>query len=201
MRQVPPKIVLRGDKELAKTFIGHASAIMQRLEESMLYRDLKQDHRYYEPFPGALIKCSVVHGLRTILIVIPVHVGKRIREGLKCFCNCKFTVGIIVEQTGTLDNITGYSQIFVYKVLACFKKREYKVYEDCLASDFTKYIKGQKVVLIAYNEATYTCCTLPASVTACSPLKSEYDVSHNDWRTTYRIIPWNGFKLKKWIDK
>ena len=103
---------------------------MQLLEESMTYRDLKQDHRYFEPFPGALIKCSVVYGLRTILIVIPLHVGKRIREGLECFCNCNFTVGKIVEQTGTLDSITGPGEIFLYTAIACFKKRQYKLYEN-----------------------------------------------------------------------
>ena len=201
MQQVAPKIVLRGDKELAKTFIGKANSIMQSLEESMTYRDLKQDHRYFEPFPGALIKCSVVYGLRTIYIIIPTRVGKKFREGLECFCNCNFTVGKVIEQTGTLDNKTGYGEIFVYSVVACFNKRQYKFYENCMASDFTEYINGQKVVLIAYNEASYTCCTLPSGSTACNPVVSELDISHDDWRTTYRILPWNGFKLKKWIDK
>lgn len=201
MRQVAPKIVLRGDKELAKTFIGVASSIMQSLEESMSYRDLKQDHRYFEPFPGALIKCSVVFGLRTILIVIPLHVGKRIRKGLECFCNCNFTVGKIVEQTGTLDNRTGYGKVPVYSVIACNKKSRYRLFQNCIASDFTKYINGQKVVLIAYNDFDYLCCTALAPPTACSPILSTFDVSHDNWRTTYRIIPWNGFRLKKWIDK
>lgn len=200
MQQVPPKIVLRGDTELAKAFIGKANSVMKSLEESMSYRDLKQDHRYFEPFPGALIKCSVVFGLRTILIIIPTQAGKAFKEGLECFCNCNFTVGKVIEQTGTLDDRTGYGEIFLYTVLACYKKRQYKLYENCLASDFAEYIVGQKVILIPYNEASFTCCTIPVGSTACSPIVSELDISHDDWRTTYRILPWNGIRLKKWIN-
>lgn len=200
MQQVLPTIVLRGDKELAKTFIGHANSIMQRLEESMLYRDLKQDHRYYEPFPGALIKCSVVFGLRTIYIFIPSKAGKAIRKNLVCFCNCNFTVGMVIEQTGTLDNKTGFGEIFLYSVLACFKKRIYKLYENCMASDFTEYQNGQKVILTAYNEAPMTCCTAPDDVTSCSPKESTKAISHEDWRTIYRILPWNAKPIRKWYE-
>lgn len=193
--------VLLGDKELAKTFIGFANSIMQRLEESMQYEDLKQDYRYVEPFPGALIKCSIVFGIKSITIDIPFEVSAKIRRGLECLCTCNFTTGKIIEQTGTLDNKTGYGEIPLYAVLACHKKVTYKIYENCMASDFTPYISGQKVILVPYNGADMTCCTETPIATACSPLPSTHDISNDDWRTTYRIIPWNGFILRKWINE
>lgn len=199
MYDIPPKFIPIGDKEIAKTFLGVANTIMAELEKSMVHNDIQQDTRYYEPFPGALITCTKNFGLRKITIDIPIKVGKKLRKELECYCDCNFSVGKIIEETGTLDNNTGYGQIKLYRVIACNRHVIYKLYEDCLASDFTEYLPGQKVVLIAYNEAMMTCCTEAQLVTACKPKVSEYDIAHDNWRTTYRILPWNGIKLRKWL--
>ena len=85
----------------------------------------------------------------------------------------------------------------LYTIMACnYDGTAYMPYPDVLASDFTPYEVGQKVVMIPYKQMAYLCCTDKTGgtdkVRGCSPyiIEDEYTKDDDEWRTKYRILPW-----------
>lgn len=195
----PIKYIFDRTDQESQALVGTARRAMMILESLMAFQGLEQYSYSIEPYPGALIICSKVFGSRQIRILTG---GKRRKVRLpqeECICTCNFTTGFIFEvEADNLDK-DGANVTPLYTVLACIGKRAYRIFEHTLASDFTKYEEGQKVVLIPYQGMSYLCCGTPAGPTGCRPQKSEVDISHDDWRTTYRIIPWCGLKIPKWL--
>lgn len=183
----------------SRALLGTAKRAMMILEKLMDYQGLDQYSYRVEPRPGALIVCSKIFGSRVVRIFTGLKGKKGKPTQQECICTCNFTTGIIFKiEADNLDkddaNVTP-----LYTVLACIGRRAYRVFDHVLASDFTKYEEGQKVVLIPYQGMSYLCCGTPAGPTGCRPQKSEFDISDIDWRTTYRIVPWCAIRIPKWL--
>ena len=189
------RIIFSGDTEKCKALIGNARRVMWLLRNMMKLRGLQQLSIRMTPYPGAVIICSKVFGLRTTEIIVSRVGPPEEPPEWRCLCNCNFAFGIILEEQDTLLD----DKYPLYTVLVCRKKTLYSIERDILPSDWSKYIPGQKVILIPYNEMLYTCCSGEIAATGCSPIKTEEQMDSEDWRTKMRIIPWRGFRLKKWI--
>ena len=164
----------------------------------MAFQGLAQCTMRKEIEPGVVVEAAKVFGLRRIDVFVGGEPAKQKREVADCLCNCDFALGFVVEVVPEL--LDGKFQL--YSVAACFKGRKYILRENILASDFTKYTEGQKVLLVPYNQALFECCTAATVLaTGCVPVVSDYPTSNDDWRTTMRIIPWCANILPKWVNR
>ena len=193
---VPVKPTYSGNKAAARALTRVALAEMDKTERLMEFQGLQQWSRIVDFAPGVTITTSKCFGIRTVNIDVAQAEGSEEQFEYICLCNCNFAFGVIIEeQAAPLEN----DGAKLYTVLVCRNKRGYVVEKDLLATDFSPYLPGEKVILIPYNEALYRCCENLYLPTGCKPLKSELDIAEDDWRTTMRIVPWRAFTLKKWI--
>lgn len=198
---VPIKHRFYGDRDAAISFTGSAHREMAILETSLAFQGLKQGVRKVTPLKGVFIECRKWFDLREIIITV---IAGKLYEAMykeECLCNCNFSVGWVVELQDTdLDTIP------LYTVAACNFKTKYVIYSDVLASDWCKYIPMQKVILIPYFLMPFLCCTEPRmdygadQGYGCRPELSPEEIISEDWRTVYRIIPWNAFTVPKKVN-
>lgn len=185
----------------ARALIGRANQAMAVLERVMALDGLDQLSYRVEPYPGALIICSKVFGSRQIRIMVGRKGRAAGEKGRECLCTCNFTTGYIFRvEPDNLDKL-GADVTPLYTVLACVRGKTYRIFEHVLASDFTKYEVGQKIIMIPYHGMSFLCCDQVSRTgpSGCIPEASTLDLSDDDWRTTYRIIPWCGLRIPKWI--
>ncbi len=193
---VPVNPTYSGNEVAAKALTRVALAEMDKTERLMEFQGLQQWSRIVDFAPGVVITTSKCFGLRQVHIDVAQAGGGEEQIENICLCNCNFAFGVIIEeQENPLENDGSK----LYTVLVCRNKRGYVIEKDLLATDFSPYLPGEKVILIPYNEALYRCCENLYLPTGCKPLKSELDIAEDDWRTTMRIVPWRAFTLKKWI--
>ena len=193
---IPVKPTYSGNEVAARALTRVALVEMDKTERLMEFRGLKQWSRIIDFAPGIVITTSKVFGIRKVNIYVAQAGGGEETPEYICLCNCNFAFGVIIEEQVDPLEKDGSK---LYTVMVCRNKRGYVVEKDLLATDFSPYLPGQKVLLIPYNEALYRCCENIYLPTGCSPLKSELDIAEDDWRTTMRIVPWRAFTLKKWI--
>ena len=197
MGEVPVKIVRHGPTSVARRQEHHGLRLMAILERFMEFQSLKQCTMRKEIEPGVIVEASKVFGLRRIDVYVGGAAEPKKRETAECLCNCDFALGVVMELNDELLD----GQFQLYNVAVCFKKAKYILREGLLTSDFTKYYEGQKVLLVPYNRAAFTCCTGVAEATGCRPIESECDQIDEDWRSTLRIIPWCGVTVPKWVKR
>jgi hypothetical protein len=186
MNDVPVKFVAHGSKEACDALKWQARRVMLVLENIMQFGELDQHQIKFVPYDGALIVARKFFGTR----VVDIYAGPgapipKPPEQKICPCNCNISLGWILEvQTTTMQGAP------LYTVMACNTAgTAYVPYYDVLASDWTPYVVGQKVVMAPYNMMAYLCCTAPAIPTGCVPTKSTYQLTDDEWRSTYRILP------------
>jgi hypothetical protein len=195
--EIPVKTKITGDVVAGQKLRGIANQQMGKLESLMEFQGLDQYSLTREVSPGEIIKTSKVFGERTIEITTLDRRGAKPAKKQLCLCNCNFTHGKVVRVAdGILDRM---SERF-YDVLACRGKRGYKMYRNILASDFSRYREGQKVILIPYFAMEFYCCTATDGATGCTPVECNDASTQDTWRSTMRIIPWIGRTLPAWID-
>ena len=185
----------------SSALIGTAKRAMLILERLMEFQGLEQYSYRVEPYPGALIICSKVFGLRVARIITGKGAVELTSGEERCICTCNFTTGYIFRvEPDNLDKL-GADVTPLYTVLACVRGKTYRIFEHILASDFTKYEVGQKIIMIPYQGMSFLCCDQVSRTgpSGCAPEDSTLDISDDDWRTTYRIIPWCGLRIPKWI--
>ena len=185
-----------GNKAAARALTRVALAEMDKTERLMEFQGLQQWSRIVDFAPGVVITTSKCFGIRTVNIDVAQAGGGEGQIENICLCNCNFAFGVIIEEQADPLEKDGSK---LYTALVCRNKRGYVVEKDLLATDFSPYLPGQKVLLIPYSEALYRCCENLYLPTGCKPIKSEIDIAADDWRTTMRIVPWRAFTLKKWI--
>ena len=193
---IPIRNHVTGDIEKGVALIPYGRtllAMMREDNESNLYSNISKENqkRTYHLADGITITTKVGYGLSFIDIHVPLQGGEEEPEKKeKCICNCNFTTGMVIKvQDGDIGGAP------LYTVMACFNKTEYTIYDNILASDWSKYEKDEKVIMIAYNDFAYECCTDEGSPTGCMPKRSALETSDDDWRSTIRIIPWCGFTV------
>lgn len=212
-----PPIIFRydGDSVACDALRGQGARVMHILENLMSFRHLDQYNMTLIPYPGASIHASKVFGRRVVTInaggaTVPVEPS----ANRFCLCNCNFTVGyidLVHQKTFEEEDICGEVSdsekvTLIYDVLVCWGERTYKLFSNILASDFTPYSAGEKVMLIPYNEALFTCCTGVNLATGCKPKIAKNDnnedglakITDEEFLSTLRIIPWCGFDIKKY---
>ena len=193
---IPISFTFSGDESAAKTLIRLGGKEMDKTTSLMKFQGLQQLKRVVDVAPGVIIITHQHFGTRRVNIHVEPKRGGDERVQFICLCNCNFSFGIIVEEQ--TDKLSGDGST-LYTVLVCNNKTGYVVVKDALASDFSKYIVGQKVLVMPYNEMLYTCCNKTYTATGCMPVKSEELIDDDAWRATVRILPWCAFVLQKWI--
>lgn len=184
-----------GDDAVAKKLTKLGLTKLREVEQFMQYQNLQQHKRVFDIAHGVVITVQKVFGISQVFIHVDPRGGKEEQEKRLCLCNCNFAFGIVIEEQDTpLDNL-----VPLYTVLVCRQEKYYAIERDILASDWSEYIPGQKVVLIPYNEMLYNCCSGVPIATGCAPIRTKENMASEDWRTTMRIIPWRAFTLKKWL--
>lgn len=189
------KYVFLGDKTAGKTLIRAAQREMMITERCNAQGKLQYE-RKMSPFPGATITTEYNHGMRTATIFVPQSWEEQVGGEKICLCNCNFSVGAIIQDNGQMIGTA-----HLYDVMACVGKDRQKRFNNVLASDFCKYEEGQKIVLMAYNSFLYQCCLNDERYpSGCNPLPSEFQIAEEEWRTTYRILPWCALPLPRWLN-
>lgn len=195
---IPVKHRLHGSRQACEALMGQARRVMLILENMMRLNGNKQQEIRFVPYDGAMIIARQFFGTRVIDIFAgslpppPLLAPEKV-----CLCNCNFSVGWILEEQ--VEMVNG-SQL--YTVAACNNKgKVYIPYTDVLASDFSPYEVGQRVIMIPYNTMAYLCCTDKtggeSQLRGCSPLVSEDSIDSESWRTAYRILPWCAVRVPK----
>jgi len=180
-----------GDTQACEDLRGQAQQVMLILENMMRLRKLDQHLIRFTPYDGALIVARKFFGTK----IIDIYVNQpppddSIPGKVICLCNCNFSVGWIME----VPQGSNINDAQLYTVMACNNRgTSYKRYENVLASDWTNYAVGDRVIMIPYNSMAYLCCTDPAGgvdrVRGCTPSVSGEETVSQAWRTTYRIVP------------
>lgn len=182
-----------GAEPVAKGLTKLGLLKLREVEQFMQYQNLQQHKRVFDIAQGVTITAQKVFGISKVFIHVDPRGGGEEEKDYICLCNCNFAFGIILEEQETLlDDLYP-----LYTALVCRQKKAYAIERDLLPSDWSKYIPGQKVVLIPYYLMEYTCCTEMPVASGCAPVRSEEEQSSDLWRTTMRIIPWRAFTLKK----
>jgi len=191
---IPVQTRMHGDRRACEELVGQARRIMFILETIMNNGGLEQNHIRFIPYDGAMIHAQKFWGTRIVDIYAGAEVISTLQEQKICPCNCNISVGWILEVQN--DTIQGAP---LYTVMACNANgTAYIPYYDVLASDWTKYIVGQKIIMIPYNAMSYLCCSMlggDGSATGCTPIKTTYEKDSEDWRVTYRILPWCAMRV------
>lgn len=188
-----------GDKSECAKLRGQASRVMVVLESMMAVGGDDTGKISFTPYDGSLIVARKFFGQR----IVDIYAGGQIPEPpnptpLICICNCNLSLGWILEvQTDTVNGAP------LYTVMACNSDgRSYIPYRDILASDWSKYVEGQPVLMVPYNAMSYLCCSTPLGIPrGCKPMESEYTADNQSWRTTYRILPWCAVNIPKRVDQ
>jgi len=201
-RKVPRKLVIVGDVNTGKKFLGEADSQLRILEQQMTFQGLKQGYRTIKPCSKVIISCWSCFSIQGV--VISIKGGKKLPEEIlrECWCNCNFSIGQVIELTGglggeTVEELDTYS-IKTYSVKACNRKEIYLLYENVIASDFTVYTSGQVVILMAYKDKNFLCHLNEEVAFGCDPIAPEEVISNSAWRTAYRIIPVCPELFHKW---
>ena len=202
MITIPVKYIPHGNREECDRLRGQAQRVMLILENIMHLNGWDQYSISFTPYDGSLIVAHKFFGNRTV----DIYAGRSIpQEAIPtekiCICNCNFSVGWIFEiQVGETINSAQ-----LYTVMACNNDgRSYIRYENVLASDWTEYEIGDRIVMVPYNSMAFLCCTDPTGgddrVRGCRPKVSTETTDSDDWRTTYRIIPMCSLMIPKEVD-
>ena len=176
---IPISFTFSGDESAAKTLIRLGGKEMDKTTSLMKFQGLQQLKRVVDVAPGVIIITHQHFGLRQVNIHVKPRRGGEEEIQVICLCNCNFSFGIIVEEQ--TDKLSGDGST-LYTVLVCHNKTGYVVVKDALASDFSKYIVGQKVLVMPYNEMLYTCCNKAYTATGCMPVKSEELITADAWQ-------------------
>lgn len=193
---VPVSTSYSGNKAAARALTRVALAEMDKTERLMEFQGLQQWSRIVDFAPGVVITTSKCFGIRTVNIDVAQAGGGEGQIENICLCNCNFAFGVIIEEQEAPLEGDGSK---LYTVLVCRNKRGYAIEKDVLASDFSPYLPGQKVLVAPYYLMEFKCCNNVQVATGCSPVRSEEGIDSEAWRTTLRIIPWRAFTLKKWL--
>jgi hypothetical protein len=168
--EIPSKIVIYGDHAAGKNLIGSGHRQMQILENLMRFQNLDQYAIKMSPYPGAIITCRKVFGLRTIEIFTSrVGESPRSEDKRKCMCFPHASFGVIEKVTPAepkpeeYGNTAAYDAAVVvyrqflinrgfrYDVWVC-KGRSYTLVTDVYSPGWGRYYPGQ-FVMVSMGEA------------------------------------------------
>ena len=145
----PAKVVFVGDRDEGNRLVGLGHKSMMVLENLMHYQRLQQYAIQVIPFPGALIRCSKIFGLRQIEIIVGRdEVGRKIERARECPCWPNFTFAIIIAAYPENPDAAflKYGR-FYYDVLACAGGITFVPLENVLSAGWERYTVGQYLLV------------------------------------------------------
>jgi len=168
---VPVKTTFKGDRQKGEALVGWGNRLMQILENQMSFQNLEQDCIERAPYPGAMVKCSKVFGLRTVEITVPGGAAAQtLPEQRKCICFPHLAFGIVKrvipaepDPGDYIENpllyvadLEAYQEflidgVILYDVLVC-KGRSYVLVENVYSSGWERYYEGQFVMVSIGNK-------------------------------------------------
>jgi len=205
--KVPKKIPINGNRAVGDQYIGVAEKRLRILHEDTQRRNLNINSSTFkikhnvgpEGTRDVIIDCNICFGVPEILITVGPVIRPTGEDKYECLCNCNFSVGIILA----VNDIPDEAQYKALDILICRSKDRYKLYRNIIGSDFTPWEAGMKVIVLAYNDFLYDCCQQNFNATGCKPIIMPEDENHlphtEDWRTTYRVMPFCGLGIPKWV--
>jgi hypothetical protein len=151
-RKVPKKIIITGDIDRGKTYIGQADSQLNILQNQMRFQNLKQGWRTVKLADDVVVECWSCFSLSAVRIhVVPAgpEVEKLEEEKKKCLCFPCFAFGVIEEitteyNTQQLEN--GYR--YYYNVSVC-DDDTYVLFENysIKSAGWERYHAGQYVLV------------------------------------------------------
>jgi len=191
LRDIPVKYIFHGDRQEGEALRGQARRVSVVLDNMVRTGVVDDQILRFSPGDGSLIVARKSFG-RTVIDVYTKEAVPQPEEPKVqiCPCNCNLSLGWVLEVQE--DDINGAP---LYTVMACNNDgKAYLPYYNVLASDWTRYVVGQPVLMVPYQSMAYICCTDKTGgaslVRGCSPLVSTEELDSDTWRTTYRILPW-----------
>lgn len=203
MMLIPTKIIFKGDIDRCKSVLGIARSRLVLLHDRLKRSNGMLQQGWQRPITlitGETIRLAVSFNTSIIEILAESRAGAQPQEvqapTQKCFCDCNISLAIIISIADEMKHGLQWMSL-----IACNNKTSYVGYENIIASDFTRYEPGQKVIVIAYNGFVYNCASISntSGVTGCAPQVSVYQPNVPAWLTTYRVIPLCGLLIPKWI--
>lgn len=208
-RVIPTRIVLLGDRARSQSVLDIArqrlGGMLETIERSK-GRILQGWRRPIVLPTGEVIRLCASFNTSVIEIFSEssgIGEGAVTLENAQiCYCNCNISYGRIVKD----DKELMYGYIPVYDIEACYRKEMYVFYENILASDFSRYVLGQPVIVMAYNMSLFNCCFLEDEPvisnvpTGCDPLVQSLGIDIEAFRTTYRILPLCPSSISAWTE-
>ncbi len=202
---IPRKIVVHGDLTRGMTFLGRAEKMIPVLTESLSYNNKKIGSQTLNLGHGEKIVCKSCWGVQEIHIYVNGSSQGQKVDKFECICNCNMSTGMVL----LVEDIAGSRFVKSLTVSVCFEEDKYRIYKNILGSDFTPWVEGMKVVVMAYNDFLFDCYNMNFNATGCVPLVDIVNVPHTpdatdslpaaQWRTTYRVIPMCALGIPKWI--
>lgn len=198
---IPTKIVFHGDRTRCQAVLGEAKSRLAVLHGRMARSGGLIQQGWQRPIQlmtGEIVRLAVSFNTSVIEIIAPQHKpylapGPLPEAAQECFCRCDIALGVVV----TVPVLPAHGVYFL-DVEVCNKDR-YVLYENIIASDFTRYVAGQQVLVMAYNEFDYNCLAGLSAATGCLPIVNPAVVEDLSWRTTYRIIPVCAALIPRWL--
>jgi hypothetical protein len=150
-RRVPKRIVITGDVDRGKTYIGQADSQLNILQNQMQFQNLKQGWRTVRLADDVVVECWSCFSLSAVRIhVTPSRYvdEKREREEKWCLCFPCFASGVIEkvfpEEATEDDLINGVR--FTYDISVCTGSA-YVLFKDfkIRSAGWGKYYNGQLV--------------------------------------------------------
>jgi len=151
---IPVKIVVSGDIQLGKQFIGEALSQMRILDKAMSFQGLNEDSRTVKLSKWVTVQCWTSYSFKVVHIhavsgyKLSEYICKK-SEKLKCFSFACFSVGRIIKESLDQEGIPidMHSVDRCYDVEICDKSIEYILILNCKTSDFATYQAGEKVIV------------------------------------------------------
>lgn len=165
-RKVPKKIVVTGDIDRGRTYIGQADSQLNILQNQMRFQNLDQGWRTVKLAEDVVVECWSCFSLSAVHIhATPPKPAEKKKEELirECLCLPCFTAGIVEkvypEEVTEDDLIKGVR--FTYDISVC-NDTLYILFKDfrIRSAGWEQYYAGQAVwvALDAAHDAPPSCC-------------------------------------------
>jgi len=152
-RKVPRKVELSGNQAVATNYLRQADQQLAKMEEGMMLAKpwplkaasktvvIEEKGIVIETWSCFSLQGVRIHSFAPQAPVLPVD---------NCWCSCHMSEGIVDFNDDTQDHIyTRFTNNPVkYNVTLCKSSTYLSVVENVMASDFQKYEKGDKVVVV-----------------------------------------------------
>jgi hypothetical protein len=171
-RKIPKKVVTNGNTGIAKMAMGIADSQLVRLENDMSHQGIGvsfSTKSYQVAGKRVVIEAWSSLNLQGVVIHV-LEKGEQPGVGKKCFCSCHVAEGVITVPKRTMGicnqvdtvystcyyHLSMFGEPVTYDVSVCMNKTHSITIENCITSDFTKYVNNERVMVLWMPEVGQT---------------------------------------------